>query len=102
MSMSKRLLFGNNPLDDSARMRLGEATARFRQDFQYRLPMKRKAKGGRQYWDSLWPCSIQRAVRELGYEVVRVNDGLFAREPRHIEEIKLRAEAIRRSMDSGT
>jgi hypothetical protein len=33
---------------------------------------------------------------------VRVNDGLFAREPGHIEEIKRRAEAIRRSMDSGT
>ena len=99
MSMSKRLLFCNNPLDDRARKRLTEAAAEHRQQFRYRLPMKRKATSGSQYWDRLWPISVERAVRELGYDVLRVNDGLFARDADHIETIRSRAEEIRCELD---
>lgn len=98
MSMSKRLLFGNNPLDDGARKRLAESAAEYRQQFRYRLPMKRKATSGSQYWDRLWPISVERAVRELGYDVLRVNDGLFARDAEHIEAIKRRAEEFWREL----
>ena len=99
MSISKRVLFDKNPSDDGVRKRLAEAAAELRQEFRYRLTMKRKAVTGSQYWDRLWPLSIERAVRELGYDVLRVNDGLFTREREHIEAIKMRAQEIRRVLD---
>jgi hypothetical protein len=101
MSLSKRILFGNDPRDQAARDRMRSATSDYLREFPYRLPMKRKASSGPRYWDNFWPLSVSMAVRELGYDVIQVNGGLFAREREHIEAIKTRAEAIRLGLGGG-
>lgn len=94
MGMSKRLMFGRNPLDDGARSRIRQQTSDYLSEFAHRLPLKRKARDGARYWDNLWPISVQQAADELGHEVVNINEGLCAREAEHIEAIRTRAEAI--------
>ena len=94
MSMSKRLLFDRNPLDQATWERMRRETAGNLSGFVHRLPMKRKGRGSARYWDRLWPLSVEQAVRELGFGVVRVNDGLFTREADQIARIKARAEEI--------
>lgn len=94
MSMSKRLLFDRNPLDDTAREQLKRQTAGYLGEFTNRLAMKRKAKQSAKYWDQYWPMSVEQATRELGFEVVRVNDGLFTRTENERDAIKDRAEVI--------
>jgi len=94
MSMSKRLLFGRNPLDDEARERMRRETSSYLAAFPHRLAMKRKGGPGARYWDPRWPMSIEQAVRELGIEVVRVNGGMFTREEDERDGILARAEEI--------
>lgn len=94
MSMSKRLLFGRNPLDDQARERMRLETSDYLAEFPHRLAMKRKAGQGARNWDAGWPRSIEQAVHELGFEVVRVNGGMFTREQTERDLIRARAEEI--------
>jgi len=94
MSMSKRLLFDRNPLDDAARERMRRQTSGYLAKFPHRLAMKRKGGPGGRYWDARWPMSIEQAVRELGFEVVRVSGGMFTREKTERDEILVRAEEI--------
>ncbi|MCG6122971.1 MAG: hypothetical protein MEP57_09795 [Microvirga sp.] len=94
MSMSKRLLFDRNPLDDEAQGRMRRETADNLAEFTHRLAMKRKGNSTARYWDPRWPMSIEQAVSELGIDVIRVNDGMFTREEVERDEILERAEEI--------
>jgi hypothetical protein len=33
----------------------------------------------RPHWDPLWPGSLERAVKRLGFEFVKFNEGIFFR-----------------------
>lgn len=98
MSMSKRLIFGRNPLDAAARDRLRSQASDYLEEFPHRLAMKRKGGMGTRYWDARWPMSVEQAVRELGFEIVRVNGGMFTREKTERDEICARAEEIWQAM----
>ena len=101
MSMTKRILFGRNPADDPVRERMRRDTADYLESFTHRIPMKRRAKHGPRYWDSLWPYSLERARLELEIEVVRINGGMFTREAAERDAVLSRPEAIWRDVGKG-
>lgn len=94
MSMSKRLLFDRNPLDEPVRERMRREAAAFLEPFKYRIALKRRNRAAHPYWDVSWRMSVSRAARELGFEVVTINDGLFTREMSERDAILARAEVL--------
>ena len=101
MSMSKRLLFDRNPLDEPYRERMRREAWERMEGFTHRIATRRRNPAGRPYWDPLWPSSLSRAARELKIEVVLINDGMFTREGPECDSIKARAETIWRSLRPG-
>lgn len=101
MSMTKRILFGRNPIDDPIRERMRREASEYVKDFTHRIAMNRRNPVGRPYWDPLWHSSLNRAARELEIEVVRINGGMFTREVAQRDAIKARAEIILQSMRAG-
>lgn len=99
LSLSKRLLFASNPLDSAARAEMRKRNAEYIAQFPYRIAMKRRATSGSQYWDSRWALCLERAVRELEIEVVRVNGGLFTSDENDRDAVRDRAENLRSQID---
>jgi hypothetical protein len=60
MSMSKRLLFGDNPADDAARQRLAEETRQFLERFKFTIPTRRRNRLG------VGPTGIPLGVQACG------------------------------------
>lgn len=75
MSMSKRLLFDNDPAD-AARERLRALTRDHLAPFVHRLPLRRRNPNGWPYWDPLWRAAVLEAARALGVETAIVNGAL--------------------------
>src|SRR5712691_11261559 len=76
MSLSKRILFGDDPADREARARLDEQTCKHLEQFKFKIPTRRRnrsAIGG--YWDAIWPGSLQSA-KELNMQTVQINSQL--------------------------
>jgi hypothetical protein len=94
MSMTKRILFGNDPRDDAVRERMRAETSNYLSGFPHRIAMNRRNPTGATHWDTSWRMSLEAAARELQLEVVRINGGMFTREEAQRDSLRSRAEAI--------
>jgi hypothetical protein len=98
MSLSKRILFGDDPADGEARARLYEQTCKHLEQFKFKIPTRRRnrlAIGG--YWDAIWPGSLQSAAKELNVQTVQINSQLCTRTQPEADSISARAEVIWRA-----
>ncbi|WP_441255674.1 hypothetical protein [Tardiphaga sp. 285_C5_N1_2] len=67
MSMSKRMLFGNDPVDDHIREKLRKDTEEFLEPFKFKIPTRRKNRLGRgPHWDPYWRSCLT-AAGGIGY-----------------------------------
>jgi hypothetical protein len=95
MSMSKRILFGNDPADDHIREKMREDTIAFLEPFKFKIPTRRKNRLGRgPHWDPYWRSCLTAAAEELGVEKVHINDQLCVRTQAEAKVVKSRAEAL--------
>lgn len=105
MSMSKRLLFDNNPADAAARERLGVLTRDHLALFVHRLPLRRRNPNGWPYWDPLWRAAVLEAAKALGVETAIVNGALRLKSVEDRDAVRAGAgaayEALRRQTGRG-
>jgi len=95
MSLSKRILFGNDPANDEARQRLREETRRRLSLFTFKIPTRRRNRLSLSpYWDPTWQTSLTTAAEELAIETVFINDQMCARAQEETDAIRTRAESI--------
>jgi hypothetical protein len=97
MSLSKRILFGNDPADDGARAKLHEKTRQVVELFTFKIPPRRRnrLKYGA-YWDSIWPGCVCRAADELGLEYVTINSSVCLKTKAEADSVIARAEVLYR------
>lgn len=78
MSMSKRILFDNDPKHDEIRAEIRRRNSEFIEQFQYRVPdTKFKIKDGKRRKDAFWGYALSTALKEVTVEFVTVNGGVF-------------------------
>jgi hypothetical protein len=95
MSLTKTILFGNDPAHDGIRRAMGEAAARVVAAFPFSIPTRRKNRAGRgPYWDPFWPSSVWSASKELGIETILVNSRCCTQTKEQADAIRNRAESI--------
>lgn len=95
MSLSKRILFGDDPEFEPARAELAGHGKALRAEFTYRLQGRKRWKGpGPQYWDPFWGGALQAAIRELDLASRNINEGVFFQSEQDLRAAKARAEAI--------
>lgn len=95
MSLSKRILFGNDPANDEARRQIQEGIARAIETYKFGVATRRRSKtGSGTHWDSLWPSCVQSAVDQLAIKTIGVNSRIYAKTEAEAEAIKARAEAL--------
>ena len=98
MSLSKRILFGNDPADDEARSRIHENTLKYLEPFKFKIRTRRRNRlpiGG--YWDTIWPGSVQSAADELNMQTVRINSHVCTKTQAEADLVSARAEEIYRA-----
>jgi hypothetical protein len=97
MSISKRILFGDDPSDDGARQLLADQTARFLEPFKFKIPSRRRNRlSARPYWDPFWASCIEAAARELEIQIVHINDQACTRTQLDADVVRKRSEEIHR------
>lgn len=80
MSMSKRIMFDDDPRHDEIRAEIKRRTWDYIDQFKFRIQgSKLKMRDGKRRKDAFWGYALHRAVRELNTECVSVNGGLFFR-----------------------
>lgn len=94
MSASKRLLFGNNPLDEPVRQRMRVETDAYLAPFVHRLALRRRNPAGRPYWDPLWSAAVREAVKSTGAECAAVNGGMMFKTADLRDQVSAHAEDI--------
>jgi hypothetical protein len=95
VSVSKRILFGNDPADDNARQRLAEETRAFLEPFKFKIPARRKNRLGLgPYWDPFWRSSLSSAAKELDIKIVHINDQVCTASQAEADAVRSRAEVI--------
>jgi hypothetical protein len=95
VSLSKRILFGNDPADEGARQQLREETARYLDGFKFKIPTRRRNRlGVGPHWDPFWPSSVMAAAKELNVVTVQINDQVCTRTQAHSDAVRVRAQAI--------
>lgn len=103
MSFSKRILFGDDPRDDTVRAQMQEQTRAFLEPFKFKIPTRRKNPLPGPRWDLRWLSALQRAIAELKFETVNINDQVCTRSKDEAALIKARAEELyRRTLDEDT
>ena len=100
MSMSKRLLFDRNPLDDAYRAKLRQETREYISQFPFRIARRRRNREGGGYWDNKWWISLEKAVRDIGLDSIVVNDGQMFRSNADREAALKLAEEIRADFEN--
>ena len=94
MSISKRVWIEADPQYKSIRDQHQQAALDHLSEFMFRLPLRRRGKPGRPYWDSAWPYCVQEAIAKLGLETVQLNSGLYFRNQCELDEAKSLAEEL--------
>lgn len=94
MSISKRILFDKNPVDDLIRERLRSQSRDYAAQFTFRIPTRRKNPAPGSYWDRIWPLSLSKAEKELGIEALHVNDSIMVRTAADQAALLARAKEI--------
>ena len=94
MSYSKRILFGNDPVDDPIRAQLQARTEALLKPFAFKISTRRKNPAPGPRWDPGWRWALHRAVGELGIETVNINDLVCALSKAEANSIKTRAETL--------
>lgn len=95
MSLSKRILFENDPADDAARALLHERARQTIELFTFKIPTRRRSRLGiGTYWDSIWPSCLHRAARELNLEHVTVNSHVCTKTQADVDSIVAQAEVF--------
>jgi hypothetical protein len=95
LSMSKRLLFGDNPADDVARQRLVEATQKFLEPFTFKISTRRRNRlAAGPYWDTAWGSTLRTAADDLDIKAVQINSQFCVRTQAEADAIRARAETL--------
>jgi hypothetical protein len=95
MSLTKGILFGDDPAHDNIRRAMSEAVARRIAAFPFSIPTRRKNRLRHPpYWDPFWPSSVSSAAKELGVETILVNSKCCTRTKEEADAIRFRAEKI--------
>lgn len=95
MSLTKTILFGDDPAHDGIRHAMSEAAARRIAAFPFSIPTRRKNRLGRgPYWDPFWSYSVSSAAKKLGIETIRVNSKCCAQTAEQASAIRSHAETI--------
>jgi hypothetical protein len=94
LSMSKRFLFGKEPLPESMKAERERNLERLCSTLTVRIPTRRKNRLFGRRWDPLWPSCLAGAARELGIEVLRINDVLLVSSEEDAERIVARAQSL--------
>lgn len=93
LSMSKRILFGDDPADDHIREKTRKDTEAFLEPFKFKIPTRRRNRLGRgPHWDPSWPSCLVAAAQELGVKTVQINDQICVKTQADAEAVKSRAE----------
>ncbi|MCP3476078.1 hypothetical protein NLM33_38260 [Bradyrhizobium sp. CCGUVB1N3] len=95
MSLSKRILFGDDPANDEARARIHERILKRLELFTFKIPTRRRNRlgmGG--YWDPIWPGSVQSAAGELKIDTVQINSHVCTRSQAEADAISARATEV--------
>jgi len=95
MSLSKRILFGNDPADGAARAHLYEQARQVVELFTFTIPTRRRNRLGIwPYWDSIWPGCVHRAADQLNLEHVTINSRVCTKTQADADSIVAQAEAL--------
>lgn len=95
MGLTKRIFIERDPAYEEVRRRYAEDFERHRKEFPFRIGTRRRnRKATKPYWDATWRIVLQRAVKQLGLEVLWVNDRIFLRTSIDLELLKARAELL--------
>jgi hypothetical protein len=95
VSLSKRILFGDDPADDAARRELGEHTRRLLEPFKFKIPTRRRNRAPvGPYWDPIWYGALISTASELKLDYVCINSRLCTRNQADAEAIESRAREI--------
>jgi hypothetical protein len=95
MSLSKRILFGDDPADDAARAALRERARRLIELFTFRIPTRRRNRLGiGPYWDPNWPGCVYRAAKELKVEHITINSHVCTQTQADADSIVTQAEVL--------
>ncbi len=98
MSVSKRILFGDDPADEGARQRLSEETRKRLEPFKYKIPLRRRnAIRAGPRWDPSWPASVMTAMKDLNIDAVQINEQLCTKTQADADAVRSRAEKIYRA-----
>lgn len=92
MSLTKELLFGENPLFDKDRERLREQAAATVAKFP--IPLRGKRKGADGKWSPHWDVSVVQSAKELGIQYIRVNSRFAFQTQADKTAVTERAESI--------
>jgi hypothetical protein len=95
MSMSKRILFGDDPADDHIREKMRKDTEEFLEPFKFKIPTRRRNRLGRgPHWDPYWRSCLTAAAEELSVEAVQINDQMCVKTQAYVAAVKSRAEEL--------
>jgi hypothetical protein len=95
MSLSKRILFGNDPADDTARALLHEQARQIVELFTFKIPTRRRNRLGiGAYWDSIWPGCVYCAADQLNLEHVTINSRVCTKTRADADSIVAQAEVF--------
>ena len=95
MSLSKEILFGNDPRYDAVRERLRDQISTTIDQFPFKVPARRKSRVVEfAYWDPIWPSSLDTAAKKLEVAKINVNNQLCFRTKEDADKVKEAAEEI--------
>jgi len=95
MSISKRILFENDPRDDHIRRELSEKAARELAPFVHKIGLRRRNRFGKKpHWDPSWRLSLTSAAAELDKQHVIINWQVCFLTQADADETRTRAEEL--------
>jgi hypothetical protein len=95
MSVSKRILFGDDPAYDQARREIVENVSQTIDAYKFSIPTRRRNRlGSGPYWDATWPSCVHSAADELGIRTIGVNSRICTKTQEEADAILAQAALI--------
>lgn len=99
MSLTKRVWIDRHPDYQDVRERHHAAGIKYKQQFEFRIPLRRRGTKGRPYWEPAWPHCVNAAVKELALDTIQLNSGLYFRTREDLARALAAAEARFEKLD---
>lgn len=95
MSLTKKILFGEDSADEEIRQIWRDAAAEHVAALPFAIQTRRKNRIGHgSYWDPFWPSAVSTALKHLGIESIVLNGRHHVRTQEQARAARDSAEAI--------